>query len=209
MQSVLCNLLIFRGVWASAAEFDDEQPDQREFGTCKTAGNLTFIAYLFGIDSGPLFAGPLLESVGRNPTYLTSTFCYTLFIMGPRYSSHSIGMGWFPPSSRLALDGTGSGFAAIVAGAAFFALGALGSYSWARGKTEHPGLSIWSSVGACFVFGVVVIAIYVSSYEYIMDSYGERAALDLASIAMVRHMIAGPMVMAVRLMYEGSASIGR
>ncbi|RYP55614.1 hypothetical protein DL769_010104 [Monosporascus sp. CRB-8-3] len=30
----------------------------------------------------PIFAGPLSESVGRNPTYLVSTFCYMLFVMG-------------------------------------------------------------------------------------------------------------------------------
>jgi DHA1 family multidrug resistance protein-like MFS transporter len=33
------------------------------------------------------------------------------------------------------------------------------------GWTNYISISIWCSLGACFVFGVVLIAIYVSSYE--------------------------------------------
>jgi DHA1 family multidrug resistance protein-like MFS transporter len=44
---------------------------------------------------------------------------------------------------------------------------------------------------------------YVSSYEYIIDSYGEHAAVALASITMVRYLIAGCMVIAARPTYEG------
>lgn len=44
---------------------------------------------------------------------------------------------------------------------------------------------------------------YVSSYEYILDSYGEHAPVALASITMARYLIAGGMVMAARPVYEG------
>ena len=44
---------------------------------------------------------------------------------------------------------------------------------------------------------------YVSSYEYIIDSYGDHAAIGLASITMVRYLIAGGMTLAARPMYEG------
>jgi len=71
------------------------------------------------------------------------------------------------------------------------------------GWTNYSSISIWSGLGACFVFGAVLIAIYVSSYEYIIDSYGEHSAIALASITMVRYLIAGGMVMAVRPMYKG------
>ena len=71
------------------------------------------------------------------------------------------------------------------------------------GWTNYASIPIWSGLGACFVFGIVLIAIYVSSYEYIIDSYGEHAAVALASITMVRYAIAGGMVMAARPMYEG------
>jgi DHA1 family multidrug resistance protein-like MFS transporter len=50
---------------------------------------------------------------------------------------------------------------------------------------------------------VILTAIYVSSYEYIIDSYGEHAAVALASITMARYLISGGMVLAARPMYEG------
>jgi hypothetical protein len=57
-------------------------------------------------------------------------------------------------------------------------------------------------LAACFVFGMVLIAIYVSSYEYIIDSYGNHAAVALSSITLARYIVAGGMVMASRPMYE-------
>ena len=71
------------------------------------------------------------------------------------------------------------------------------------GWTNYPGISIWSSLGACFVFGVVQIAVYVSIHEFILDCYGDHAATALASITMVRYLVAGGMAIATRPMYEG------
>ena len=71
------------------------------------------------------------------------------------------------------------------------------------GWANDSSISIWHSLGACFVFGIVLIAIYVSSYEYIIDSYGEHAAIALASITMARYLIAGGMVIAARPMFIG------
>jgi MFS transporter, DHA1 family, multidrug resistance protein len=71
------------------------------------------------------------------------------------------------------------------------------------GWTNYSHISIWSGLAACYVFGVVIIAMYVSTYEYIIDSYQEHAAIALASITMVRYLIAGGMVIAARPMYEG------
>lgn len=71
------------------------------------------------------------------------------------------------------------------------------------GWTNYADISIWAGLGACFLFGVVLIAIYVSSYEYIIDSYGEHAAIALASITMVRYLIAGGMTVAARPMFSG------
>lgn len=71
------------------------------------------------------------------------------------------------------------------------------------GWTNYSDISIWSGLAACFAFGIVLIAIYVSVYEYIIDSYGDHAAVALASITMVRYLIAGGMVLAVRPMYDG------
>lgn len=71
------------------------------------------------------------------------------------------------------------------------------------GWTADPNVSIWSPLAACFVFGGVLIAIYVSAYEYIIDSYGEHAAIALSSITMLRYLIAGGMVIAARPMFSG------
>jgi DHA1 family multidrug resistance protein-like MFS transporter len=71
------------------------------------------------------------------------------------------------------------------------------------GWTNYSSITIWSGLGACFVFGVVITAVYVSTYEYIIDSYGDHAAVALASITMARYLVAGGMVMASRPMYEG------
>ncbi|KIW65762.1 hypothetical protein PV04_07989 [Phialophora macrospora] len=71
------------------------------------------------------------------------------------------------------------------------------------GWTNYASVSIWAGLAACFGFGVVATALYVSSYEYIVDSYTEHSAVALASITMARYLIAGTMVVAARPMYEG------
>jgi len=71
------------------------------------------------------------------------------------------------------------------------------------GWTNYSSISLWSGLAACFVFGIVITAVYISSYEYIIDSYGEHSAIALASITMARYLVAGGMVMAARPMYEG------
>ena len=70
------------------------------------------------------------------------------------------------------------------------------------GWSNYPTISIWSGLAACFTFGVVLTAFYVSSYEYIIDTYRDHAAIALASITSVRYLVAGGMVMAARPMYE-------
>ena len=70
------------------------------------------------------------------------------------------------------------------------------------GWTDYSRISIFSGLGACFCCGVVLNAMYVSSYEYIIDSYGVKASIALASVTMMRYLIAGGMVVAARPMYE-------
>ncbi|KAK0630496.1 major facilitator superfamily domain-containing protein [Bombardia bombarda] len=392
--AILC-LLIFVQAWSGAAESMANTPASQEFGVSKVAESLSTAMYLWGIGSGALVAGPISETVGRNPTYLVSTFCYLFFVLGaaltPTFGGQvvcrffvglfasatlsingssvrdqfrpvkrawafplvapchcPIAGGWivqnpnlswrwtewvtliissaafllalfFLPETHLPtllkwkaahlrrvhnspdyvseldeaasfldrmkdslqlpvrffftepvvavlgsylvllyillftfLSGfdyvfkatydlspglTGSCFGAIAAGATAFTLLAPGFYSWARHKTEHvsgasvqpefrlwpgivagpmlpvalfwlgwtnyPSVSIWCGLGACFVFGAVLIAIYVSSYEYIVDSYGDHSATALSSITMLRYLIAGGMVMATRPLYDG------
>jgi DHA1 family multidrug resistance protein-like MFS transporter len=70
------------------------------------------------------------------------------------------------------------------------------------GWTDYADISVYSGLSACFCFGIVLNAMYVSSYEYIIDSYGEKAALGLAGVTMMRYIVAGGMVIAARPMYE-------
>jgi MFS transporter, DHA1 family, multidrug resistance protein len=79
--AILC-LLIFVQGWAGAAESMGNAMNSQRFNVSPTAENLATAMYLFGVGSGTIFAGPISESVGRNPTYLTSTFCYLWFVLG-------------------------------------------------------------------------------------------------------------------------------
>ncbi|KAI1451933.1 MFS general substrate transporter [Annulohypoxylon moriforme] len=341
---ILC-FLIFTQVWSGAAESIANKTASAEFGVGQIAENLSTAIYLFGIGSGAFFAGPLSETIGRNPTYLASTFCYLFFVLGSAstptfggqiacryfvglFSSATLSIngssvrdqfrpvkrafafpiiawanvaapamapiagGWIILNSSLSWRWTDwmSGLAllvsflflpetylpllfdwkakqlrcitgnhhyvsehansvsftqrprhvgplsakflthepviAVLGGYLilldvllftyflrhFFTLLAPGLYSWTRWKTKSvrgssidPEFRLWPAIvaapllpisifwlGACFAFGMVIIAIYVSGYEYIIDS-----------ITMVRCLIAGSMVMAVRPMYEG------
>ncbi|KAL2187823.1 MFS general substrate transporter [Thermothelomyces heterothallicus CBS 203.75] len=381
--------LIFVQAWAGAAESMANSAASQEQGHSKVAENLTIAMYLFGIGIGSLFAGPVSESVGRNPTYLVSTFCFLFFVLGaamaPTFGGRiawrflmglsasptlaingssvkdqfrpvkrafvfpiiawanvaapmiapiaggwiveSRGLGWrwtewttliisapafilaflflpetylpilldwkaaglrratgddhyvsqhaesstfkerlkkqatmpakffftepvvavlgiylilvyillftflsgfdyiFKDTYGLSTGMTGSCFGAIAAGTTAYTLLAPGLYSWSRRKTEYvkgapvepefrlwsgivagpllplslfwlgwgdySSVSIWCSLAACFLFGIAVLAIYVSSYEYIIDSYGEHSAVALSSITCVRYMVAG------------------
>lgn len=396
----ILSLLIFTQAWAGAGASIANSVVSKEFGVSAVAQNAYTAAYLFGISAGALPAGPLSECVGRNPTYLASSFCVVLFVLGTALVKSFAGQvvcrffvglfaagtlaingasvrdqfrpvkrtfvfpviawanvaapviapicgGWilnnpnltwrwaewitliisavaflialcFLPETYLPilldwkakqlkhttgddrytsdhandasflkrmrkvaplpakflgtepvvavlgaylvllysllfsfLSGfdyifkktydlspgqTGSCFGAIAVGATTFLLVAPALYGWARHRTEHvrgrslepefrlwpaivaapflpaslfwlgwgnrPEVSIWCSLVACFVFGMVLMAVYVSSYEYIIDSYGDHAAVPLASITMVRYLVAGGVVMAARPMYE-------
>ncbi|EXJ57173.1 hypothetical protein A1O7_07520 [Cladophialophora yegresii CBS 114405] len=401
----ILSFLIFSQGWASGADSMANTRMSEAYGVSKTASNLSQATFLFGIGSGCLFCGPLSETIGRNPVYLGSTFCYLCFVLGCAFTpnlgsrivcryfvglfaSAALGIngasvsdqfrpvkrafafpiiawanvaapmlapvagGWLvqdphrswhwadwvtlmisgaaflvallflpetylpvlldwraknlrrvteassarytyvsehaekaPLAQRLRhtlpmpvvyfknepvvavlgsyliliyillfsfLSGfdyiftqtyglshgqTGSCFASIAAGSTVFTLSAPLLFRWSRDKTDHvrhapvkpeyrlwpaivtspllpislfwlgwtdyASLPIWSGLAACFCFGVVATAFYVSSYEYIVDSYTEHSAVALASITMARYLIAGTMVVAARPMYEG------
>jgi predicted MFS family arabinose efflux permease len=78
--------LVFVQAWAGAAESMANSTTSSEQGHSKVAENLTITMYLVGIGVGSLFAGPVSESVGRNPTYLVSSFCYLCFVLGAALS---------------------------------------------------------------------------------------------------------------------------
>ncbi|KAJ4005639.1 hypothetical protein NW752_002475 [Fusarium irregulare] len=346
---IIC-FLVFTQCWSGAADSIGNEMASKDLHVSQVAENVSTAVFLFGVGTGALFAGPLSETVGRNPTYLIATAFYLLFVLGtamtPTFGGqvacrYFVGLSasatltingasvndqfrpvkkalvfpivawaniaawkakelrrvtgdqryisdheqkpsfWNQLRKTLPLPATffrnepviivlglylvllyillfsflsgfdyifketysltpgyqGSCFAAIAAGATAFALCGPALYEWSRIHTERvrgasiepefrlwpaivtaPFLPIslfwlgwtnfasvptWSGLGACFLFGIVLMAIYVGSYEYITDSYGEHSAIALASITMSRYLIAGGMVMAARPMYEG------
>jgi MFS family permease len=78
----ILSFLIFVQAWAGAAASMANSVASMEFHVSKVSENLSTAMYLLGIGSGALFVGPLSETVGRNPTYLTATSFYLLFVLG-------------------------------------------------------------------------------------------------------------------------------
>jgi len=62
------------------------------------------------------------------------------------------------------------------------------------GWTNYPSISYWSGLVASVVFGYGILCIFISSYQYIIDSYEMYAASALASLTLIRYVAAGGMV---------------
>lgn len=62
------------------------------------------------------------------------------------------------------------------------------------GWTNYPSISYWSGLVASVVFGYGILCIFISSYQYIIDSYEIYAASALASLTLIRYVAAGGMV---------------
>ena len=66
----------------------------RQFGVSEVTESLATGLYLVGLGIGALYAGPVSETVGRNPVYIVSLFIYMIWIMAaglaPNISSQLI-----------------------------------------------------------------------------------------------------------------------
>ncbi|KUJ08846.1 MFS general substrate transporter [Mollisia scopiformis] len=62
------------------------------------------------------------------------------------------------------------------------------------GWTNYPSISYWSGLLASVLFGYGILCIFISSYQYIIDSYEMYAASALASLTLIRYVAAGCMV---------------
>lgn len=78
---IIC-FLVFTQCWSGAADSIGNSMASKEFHISQVAENVSTALFLFGVGTGALFAGPLSESVGRNPTYLVATACYLFFVLG-------------------------------------------------------------------------------------------------------------------------------
>jgi hypothetical protein len=71
------------------------------------------------------------------------------------------------------------------------------------GWTNYPSINPASGYAATVVFGYSFAAIFISSYQYVIDSYEIYASSALASITVARYIVSSGMIVATRPMYEG------
>lgn len=62
------------------------------------------------------------------------------------------------------------------------------------GWTAYPSISFWSPLAASVLFGYGILCVFISSYQYIIDSYETYSASALASVTLIRYVAAGGMV---------------
>ena len=70
------------------------------------------------------------------------------------------------------------------------------------GWTAYPSISPWSPLVASVLFGYGILCIFISCYQYIIDTYESFSASALASITLIRYVAAGGMVEAGIPMYK-------
>ena len=70
------------------------------------------------------------------------------------------------------------------------------------GWTAYPGVSIWSPILASTLFGYGVLAIYFSTYQYLIESYEAYAASALTMISLVRYVVSGGTTVAMIPIYR-------
>ncbi|OJD35748.1 mfs general substrate transporter [Diplodia corticola] len=94
-----------------------------------------------------------------------------------------------PPEFRLWFSMLGGSFAIPI------------SLFW-LGWTSYPSISIWSPLAATVLFGYGILCVFISCYQYIIDSYEVYAASALASVTLIRYVAAGGMVVVGIPFYE-------
>ena len=70
------------------------------------------------------------------------------------------------------------------------------------GCTAYPSISYWSPLAASVLFGYGILCVFISSYQYIIDSYEAYSASALASVTLIRYVAAGGMVEVATPMYK-------
>jgi hypothetical protein len=70
------------------------------------------------------------------------------------------------------------------------------------GWTAYPSITIWSPILASVLFGYGVLSVFLSTYQYLIESYEIYAASALAMISLVRYAASGGMNVAMIPIYE-------
>lgn len=70
------------------------------------------------------------------------------------------------------------------------------------GWTDDANISVWSPLVASVLTGIGILSVFISCYQYIIDSYEIYAASALAGVTMIRYIAAGGAVVFAFPMYE-------
>ncbi|PSK56803.1 hypothetical protein B9Z65_6427 [Elsinoe australis] len=70
------------------------------------------------------------------------------------------------------------------------------------GWTSDANISIWSPLAASTLFGFGILCVFISCYQYVIDSYEIYAASALASVTLIRYVAAGGMAVVGIPFYE-------
>lgn len=70
------------------------------------------------------------------------------------------------------------------------------------GWTARSDISLWSPLVASVLFGFGILCVFISTYQYIIDTYGLYAASALASVTLIRYVTSGAFVVISIPFYE-------
>lgn len=62
------------------------------------------------------------------------------------------------------------------------------------GWTAYPSISVWSPILSCIPSGFAILAIFISTYQYLIDAYELHAASALVGVTFVRYIVAAGMI---------------
>jgi DHA1 family multidrug resistance protein-like MFS transporter len=69
------------------------------------------------------------------------------------------------------------------------------------GWTDRADISDFSVLGACCLFGFSLMALFTTTYHYLIDAYGTSASSAMCAATFMRYMASGGMVMATEPLY--------
>lgn len=70
------------------------------------------------------------------------------------------------------------------------------------GWTAYPSISLWPALIATVPIGFAIMGIFVSTYQYLIDTFEAHAASALVGATFVRYVVAGGMVEVSIPMYQ-------
>jgi hypothetical protein len=70
------------------------------------------------------------------------------------------------------------------------------------GWTAYPSISLWSALVATVPIGFAIMGIFISTYQYLIDTFEAHAASALVGATFVRYVVAGGMIEVSIPMYE-------